>query len=126
MYTSITIIYQEKLASGGNLVNTFICYWYKFMDFLVLCHMPIKTMGNGYACVMSAAHFGYINTIMICSKKPHIYTFIYQHFVVYNGCYTQVKPRIIMKKDFKDIKGISKNTHTHAYINIYIYIYIYI
>ena len=33
MYTSMTIIQQEIIASGGNLVKTFVGYWYKLMDF---------------------------------------------------------------------------------------------
>ena len=30
----MTLICQEIFASGGNLVKTFISYWYKLMDFL--------------------------------------------------------------------------------------------
>ena len=59
---------------------------------------------------------------------------MYQHFVVSNGCYTHVKPKIVTKKDVKDIKGISTQTQTHKhtlyiykhYTHTYIYIYIYI
>ena len=41
---------------------------------------------------------------------------MYQHFVVSNGCYTHVKPKIVTKKDIKDIKGISTHTHIHTHI----------
>ena len=52
-----------------------------------------------------------------------------------DGCYTHIKPKIVTKKDIKDIKDQGHiHTHTHKhyiytiiYIHtLYIYIYIYI
>ena len=75
-------------------------------------------MVNGYAWVISAVYFGYINIIFIWSKhlKSYISTF---------RCYTHVKPKVVTKKDIKDIKGISSHTHTNTHTHtLYIYIYI--
>ena len=48
-------------------------------------------------------------------------------------CYTHVKPKVVTKKDIKDIKGISSHTHTHKHTHthththtLYIYIYAHI